>query len=82
MPGDAVVEDKAAGKAAGGIAPQPLPAPPHPTLDVAKVVFERADGRLQLPPQLLEAPLPLPQEILDTLALRRRGARLGISHAQ
>lgn len=82
MARDAVVEGEAAGEAAGGPGTQALAGPAQAPLDVAEVVFQGIDGRFELPPQLLEAPLPFPQQILDALAPGRRGAGRGIAHPQ
>lgn len=78
----AVVKGEAAGETAGGFGAQTFAGPPQTALDVAEVVLQRTGGRLQLSPQLLEAPLPFPQKVLDALALGRGGAGLGIAHSQ
>lgn len=69
--GGALAEDEAAGEAAGGIDAQPLGAPPEAPLDMAEVLFQEPRRGFQLPPQLLEPPLPCAQEIDDPLAERR-----------
>ena len=61
MAGGALAEDETAGEAAGGLDAQPFRAPPQAALDMAEVVLQDARRRLQLPPQLLEPPLPRSQ---------------------
>lgn len=69
--GGALAEGEAAGEAAGGVDAQPLGAPAEAPLDVAEILFQEAGGGFELPPQLLESPLPCPQEVDDPLAERR-----------
>jgi len=82
--GGALAEDEAAGEAAGGIDAQPLGAPPEAPLDVAEILFQEACRGFQLPPQLLESPLPRPQEVDDPLAERRGrfDSRVRVVHGQ
>ena len=71
VPGGALAEGEAAGEAAGGVDAQPRGAAAEAPLDVAEVLFQDASGGFQLPPQLLEPPLPRAQEIDDPLPERR-----------
>jgi hypothetical protein len=82
--GGALAEGEAAGEAAGGVDAQPLGAPPEAPLDVAEVLFQEAGGGFELPPQLLEPPLPCPQEVDDPLAERRGrfDSRVRVVHGQ
>jgi hypothetical protein len=79
MAGGALAEDEAAGEAAGGLDHQAGGAPAEAPLDVAEVLLEETDGSFQLPSELLEAPLPLLQQLDDALAQGRgftRGVRI------
>src|SRR5947199_1884457 len=71
MAGGALAEGEAAGEAAGGVDAQTLGAPMEAPLDVAEILFENSRRGFQLPPQLLEPPLPRAQEVDDPLAERR-----------
>ena len=82
--GGALAEGEAAGEAAGGVDAQPLGAPPEAPLDVAEILLQNPRRSLQLPPQLLEPPLPCAQEIDDPLAERRGrfDSRVWVVHDQ
>jgi hypothetical protein len=69
--GGALAEGEAAGEAAGGVDAQALGAPAEAPFDVAEILFQETGGGFQLPPQLLEPPLPCAQEVDDPLAERR-----------
>jgi hypothetical protein len=69
--GGALAEGEAAGEAAGGVDAQALGASAEAPLDVAEILFQEAGGGFELPPQLLEPPLPRAQEVDDPLAERR-----------
>ena len=69
--GGALLEGEAAGEAAGGVDAQPRGAPAEAPLDMAEILFQEAGGGFELPPQLLEPPLPRAQEVDDPLAERR-----------
>ena len=71
MAGGALAEGEAAGEAAGGVDAQTLGAPTEAPLDVAEILFQEPRRGFQLPPQLLESPLPRAQEVDDPLAERR-----------
>jgi hypothetical protein len=66
--GHAVLKHEIAGEAAGGLDAQPHGAPPQTALDVTEVVFESADGGLQLASQLLETQLVLAEPLDEPLA--------------
>lgn len=79
--GGALAEDEAAGDAAGRVDLQAPAVPLEAALDVPEVVLQGAGGDLQLPPQVLEPPLPSPQELVQPLAHRRGGlGSFGIVH--
>jgi hypothetical protein len=82
--GGALVEGEAAGEAAGGVDAQPRGAAAEAPLDVAEILFQGARGGFELPPQLLEPPLPRAQEIDDPLPERRGGfqSRVWVVHDQ
>lgn len=82
--GGALAEGEAAGEAAGGVDAQPLGAPLEAPLDVAEILLQDPGWSLQLPPQLLEPPLPCAQEIDDPLAERhgRFESRVWVVHDQ
>jgi hypothetical protein len=84
MAGGALAEGEAAGEAAGRVDAQSGGAPPQAPLDVAEILFQETGGRLELPPQLLEPPLPRPQEVDDPLAERRGRfeSRIRVVHGQ
>src|SRR3954452_10611316 len=71
MAGGALEEGEAEGEAAGGVDAQPLGPPPEAPLDVAEILLQNPRRSFQLPPQLLEPPLPCAQEVDDPLAERR-----------
>lgn len=67
-----VGEREAAGEAAGGLDAQPLGTSLQAPFDVTEVVFQGTGGSFQLPHQLLETELVLPQPLDDPLAEGRR----------
>jgi hypothetical protein len=73
--GGALAEDEAAGEAAGGLDRQAGGAPAEAPLDVPEILLQEAGGSLELPPELLKAPLPPLQELDDALAQSRGFAR-------